>query len=207
MIPSGRIKVVQAPEAGVVRAIHVRDGDRVRAGDPIIELDPTSALAGYDQIRHDLLLAQLDRARMTALSANPRAPAEAYTVPADAPAALLAVQRRLMRGLAAEYQAQTDSAQAELARRQSEARSLLAQIAKLEASIPLLSKRVEAKQILFDKGIGAAMPLLEMKQQLSDQQHDLAIHNTRRAEVHSGIQAAESQLRRIRAEFERKVES
>src|SRR5262245_36824697 len=41
IIPSGRTKVIQPFEAGVVRAIHVRDGQSVKAGEILIELDPT----------------------------------------------------------------------------------------------------------------------------------------------------------------------
>ncbi|HEX9328418.1 MAG TPA: biotin/lipoyl-binding protein, partial [Reyranella sp.] len=41
IIPSGHTKLVQPLEAGIVRAIHIRDGQRVRAGDVLIELDPT----------------------------------------------------------------------------------------------------------------------------------------------------------------------
>src|SRR5262249_54805454 len=41
LIPSGRTKVIQPFETGVVRAIHVRDGQSVRAGQVLIELDPT----------------------------------------------------------------------------------------------------------------------------------------------------------------------
>src|SRR5262252_2686150 len=41
IIPSGRSKVVQPFEIGVVRAIHVHDGQSVKQGDVLIELDPT----------------------------------------------------------------------------------------------------------------------------------------------------------------------
>src|SRR6266853_1262417 len=41
IIPSGRSKIIQPFEIGVVRAIHVHDGDVVRAGQVLIELDPT----------------------------------------------------------------------------------------------------------------------------------------------------------------------
>ncbi len=203
VIPAGRVKLLQAPEAGVVRAIHVRDGDRVRAGDILVELDPTAALAGYDQVRSDLQLALLDRARLEALSRNPADPGRVFVQPPAADTVALTVQRRLMLGRAAEFRAQQDAARAELARHRGEERSLRAQIAKLEASIPLLAKRVEAKQTLVDKGIGAAMPLLEIRQQLSDQQHDLLVLRTRDGEIRSSIALAEAQLRRVQAEFER----
>src|SRR5207249_5392995 len=41
IIPSGRTKIIQPFETGVVRAIHVRDGQSVKAGDLLIELDTT----------------------------------------------------------------------------------------------------------------------------------------------------------------------
>ena len=41
IIPSGRTKILQPFETGVVRAIHVRDGQPVKAGDVLIELDST----------------------------------------------------------------------------------------------------------------------------------------------------------------------
>ena len=41
IVPSGRTKMIQPFETGVVRAIHVRDGQTVKAGDVLIELDPT----------------------------------------------------------------------------------------------------------------------------------------------------------------------
>lgn len=207
LIPTGRIKVVQAAEAGVVRVIHVRDGDKVREGDPLIELDQTAVLASYDQLRDDMRNARLDRARLVALVEAPRAPETRFQVPPDSRSGLVVVQRRLMLGRAAEFRAQADAAEAELAKRQGEARSLQAQIAKLQSSIPLLAKRVEAKQILTDKGFGASMPLLELKQQLSDQEHDLAIQTVRMAEIQSGIRAAEAQKRRVQAEFERGIEA
>src|SRR3981081_1788730 len=41
IIPSGRTKIIQPFETGVVRAIHVRDGQSVKAGDVLVQLDPT----------------------------------------------------------------------------------------------------------------------------------------------------------------------
>src|SRR5262245_62052298 len=41
VIPSGRTKVIQPLETGVVRAIQVRDGQIVKAGQVLVELDPT----------------------------------------------------------------------------------------------------------------------------------------------------------------------
>src|SRR5271169_3742461 len=66
IIPSGRTKVIQPFETGVVRAIHVRDGQSVKAGDILIELDPTMNAAEGSHLRSDLVAAQLDVARLRA---------------------------------------------------------------------------------------------------------------------------------------------
>src|SRR5437667_9642089 len=66
IIPSGRTKVVQPFETGVVRAIHVRDGQNVKAGDVLIELDPTINDADSEHSQSDLIAAQLEVARLRA---------------------------------------------------------------------------------------------------------------------------------------------
>src|SRR6266566_3090965 len=55
IVPSGRTKVIQPFETGVVRSIRVEDGQAVKAGDVLIELDPTVNAAERDHLRSDLL--------------------------------------------------------------------------------------------------------------------------------------------------------
>ena len=50
-----------------MRAIHVQDGDHVRAGQLLIDLDPTSAGADRDRLAQDLAQTQLEVARLSAL--------------------------------------------------------------------------------------------------------------------------------------------
>src|SRR5580698_6416631 len=40
-IPDGRVKELQPLESSIVKAIHVKEGDRVQKGDLLLELDPT----------------------------------------------------------------------------------------------------------------------------------------------------------------------
>jgi len=55
ILPSGRTKVVQPFDTAVVRSIRVQDGQMVKAGDVLIELDPTVNAAERDHLRNDLL--------------------------------------------------------------------------------------------------------------------------------------------------------
>jgi len=53
VIPSGKSKVVQPLEAGLVRAVFVRDGQWVRMGDVLLELDPTQTGADHKRIQRE----------------------------------------------------------------------------------------------------------------------------------------------------------
>src|SRR5947199_4682724 len=58
IIPSGRSKIIQPFEIGVVRGIHVHDGDIVKAGQVLIELDPTINAAESEHLQNDQIAAQ-----------------------------------------------------------------------------------------------------------------------------------------------------
>src|SRR5437660_7275631 len=71
IIPSGRTKIIQPFETGVVRAIHVRDGQSVKAGEVLIELNPTMSGAELEHMKSELVSAQLDVARSREALAKP----------------------------------------------------------------------------------------------------------------------------------------
>src|SRR5437879_2456589 len=94
IIPSGRTKVIQPFEIGVVRAIHVHDGDTVKAGQVLIELDPTINAAEREHLQSDLIAAQLDVARLRAGLADGPDPLAEFHPPAGANPDLIATQRQ-----------------------------------------------------------------------------------------------------------------
>lgn len=56
--PTGTVKEVQAPINGVVKEIHIKDGNSVKAGQTLLTLDPTTALSqlkSLKQIRASLI--------------------------------------------------------------------------------------------------------------------------------------------------------
>src|SRR5450830_369738 len=67
LLPDARVKVIQPAITGVVRHILVKDGQRVTAGQLLMELDPTQAAADADNARSAKVSAQLAMARSQAL--------------------------------------------------------------------------------------------------------------------------------------------
>src|ERR1700728_3860290 len=66
IVPTGRTKVIQPMESGVVHAIHVQDGQKVKAGDVLIEIDSTVSAAERDRLMSAYMQAMLDQARLKA---------------------------------------------------------------------------------------------------------------------------------------------
>lgn len=61
VIPDGRLKVVQTLEEGVITAIHVTEGQRVKEGQVLIELDSTMKNVEFQSIEKSLETARLER--------------------------------------------------------------------------------------------------------------------------------------------------
>ena len=63
---TGRTKVVQPLQSGKVIAINARDGDTVKAGDVLVQLDPTDALASQASAAAALAAVKAEIARLKA---------------------------------------------------------------------------------------------------------------------------------------------
>src|SRR5262245_19712764 len=61
IVPSGRTKVTQPFETGVVRSIRVQDGQAAKDGDVLIKLDPAVNGAYRDHLRHGRRAAPFNR--------------------------------------------------------------------------------------------------------------------------------------------------
>src|SRR5258708_4523551 len=141
IIPSGRTKIVQPFETGVVRAIRVRDGQSVKTGDVLIELDPTMTGAELGHFKSDLIAAQLDAARLRAALAAKGDPAAELKPPPDAPAVLVEMHRRFLISQAAEQKAKLAAIDGQVAQKEAERATIRASIEKLKAIIPPLEDR------------------------------------------------------------------
>src|SRR6185312_10741641 len=87
-------KVIQPFETGVVRAIHVHDGQKVVANEVLVDLDSTMNEADVTHLQGDQISAELDVARLkAALDEDPLA---SFRPPPQASAELVAMQRRFL---------------------------------------------------------------------------------------------------------------
>jgi hemolysin D len=203
IVPSGRTKVVQPFETGVVRSIRVQDGQAVKAGDVLIELDPTVNAAERDHLRNDLLAEQLNIARLRAALLAGDDPVADFTPPADADQPLLTTQRQLLLHQVAEHRAKLAALARQQAQKEAEQATTAATIHKLETMIPVIQPRVDIRKALMDKELGSKLTYFETLQLLVEQQEELSVQKSHLHAAEAAVAAIRETRGQVVAEYRR----
>ena len=182
----------------MVRSIQVQDGQAVKAGDVLIELDPTVNAAERDHLHNDLLAEQLNIARLHAALAGGDDPAADFTPPAEANPALVSAQRQLLLNQVTEHRAKIAALARQQAQKEAEQGTIAATIHKLETTIPVIQQRVDIRKTLMDKELGSKLTYFEILQPLVEQQEDLGVQKSHLHEA----EAAAAAIRETRGQAE-----
>lgn len=203
VIPSGRSKVVQPIEAGVVRAIHVRDGQLVKAGDVLLELDPTQVNADRERLQRDVWEAESDAAMAAAMSGGRSQIQWSEGVPSD----IRARQHITLMSRVQEHQARVATLRAELARRQAEHDSVEGSLDPLRKALALGRSKHALREELAKEGHIASAGLIETQMEVQSLEKDLASQSHRLKEVAAGLQTARAQVAQAQAEFQAQAQT
>lgn len=203
IVPSGRTKVIQPFETGVVRAIHVQDGRTVKAGEVLIELNPTMSGAELEHMKSDLLSAQLDAARFRAGLAGNENPLDDFRPPESASPELIEMHRQFLVTQTAEHRAKLAEIHRQEAQKEAERDTILATIEKLGATIPLLEQRVDVRKYLYTKELGSKLTYLTELQDLVGQQHDVEVQRSKYREAQAAVAALKETRAKAIAEYRR----
>jgi hemolysin D len=187
IIPSGQVKVIQAGSIGRVKAIHVSDGDSVKAGQPLIELDPTLAEADRQRLESDWVASSLELARWRAFSGwlDTGKPGSVSASDVDTsaigrnaklvvPATSVALQRSLLDQSIAQQRSKIAGIDQTLLRRRAEGESTRQVLEKLRQTLPLVTQRAESMKKLSDQNLVARNSYLEVEQERIEALQDLA---------------------------------
>lgn len=202
VVPQGHTKAIQPLEIGVVRTIHVKDGDRVTAGQPLIDLDPTDASADRDRLEQEHIARTLDEARLNSLL-NGGPQAAPLQAPVNTAPILLRATRQMLEAQWGEVTAKLAALDGALEQRSAELRMSEADVERLKAILPLLRDRSDRLSGLAGQGYTSVIQASQAQQQLIEAEKNLlgAIDK-----VHQG-EAAVRSARQQRQQAERETES
>jgi hemolysin D len=201
IVPTGRTKVIQPLESGVVHAIHVQDGQHVRAGDVLIEIDTTISAAERDRLQSDSMQSMLDTARLKAALDLEGDPAADYVPPEGASEAQVSLQKNLLTNQVDEIRAKLGSLDSQIRQNQGNRDSVAATITKLTQSIPYIEKRAAAREHLANKGYGSKLDYLQVQQDLIEHQQELKVQQGKLAEAEGSLASLKEQRKQAEDEY------
>jgi hemolysin D len=207
VVPTGRTKTIQPLEPGIVAAIRVQDGDKVVAGQILIELDRTVTRAEQKHVASDLIASQLDVARLSALrdSFESGSIPRDIAVPPGASEADVARTKSSMRSQAGEQLAKLASINRQIEQKKAEAESVIATIAKLDASMPLVEETASIRKKAMEIQYGNHIAYLDAQTRLVEQQNERLVQQRKLVEIEAARQALEEQVEQTKAGYEHQV--
>lgn len=203
VIPTGSVKVIQPIELGYVRAIHVRNGQQVRAGQLLVELDATLAGADEAAASAGLLTSELQAARNAALVAHLQGRPARFVAPAGTPADVARSQQLFIANAIAEYEGQRASLAQQRSQHAADLAGSQAEIAKLEQTLPLVDKQIAARDELTQKGYYSKLKLLEYEQLRVEHMQNIAVQRANAARARAQIAQIDAELAQLRGTFGR----
>lgn len=209
IIPSSRVKQIQPLDKGVVKKIHVREGQLVKRGDALIELDQTITDADQQRIGNNHYLAHLHLARLEALKRlleQHDKTFEAievkaqYEAPKDANPHDTSLQQQLLQQQWQQYVANKGALISSLQARRAEKESGQEIITKLENTLPIITQRANSLKALLDKQMVSETQYLELEQLRIESYHDLAAQRAAQKQLEASINENQRQLEGLLAQ-------
>ena len=201
IIPSDRVKIIQPSETAVVKTIHVTEGQPVRVGDPLIDLDTTITGADVTRAQDELNSEQVRATRATALLGIVEGGGR---IGADSASPGWA-QQRLLDGQIGEYHARLTTLDAEITRREAEEAVARDIVARLKQTAPLATQRANDYAELLKKNFVSKHDYYEAQRVSIEQEKELAAQENRIKEVAAGLSESRTQRDLLIAETRRKA--
>lgn len=193
VVPSGRARIVESLDGGIVREIHVREGDVVSAGDVLVRIDDTgsSASLGELEAQREALLVRTARLAAEAAGAE-HLTFEGTAIDPEAPItlremALFDTRLASYIGQRAVIDAQIDQARQEISKVES------TQI-RVDEAIALLDEEIEIKT---NSGVVARAQILPVERERSARRQEADDLVGRLAQANSALREAEARLREL----------
>lgn len=211
VIPTESVKQIQSLETARIKAIRVKEGQLVEQGQVLIELDAQLAKAEYESLKAELAGVRQNLQRLERLSEflslsdlspesiKPRSDPVVEEFPHPLSTQPLSTQPLSTQQHAqllqekSEVAAQLANFQNERIKLQIEQSMTQGEIKKKQRVIPVIQERVDALDTLLKKSYGSKLQYLELKQELIEQQQDLAVQQARLNQLKQSEQSISTQ--------------
>lgn len=205
--PSGKVKVIQPLQTGKVLSILVHNGDRVTAGQTLVELDSTAAqsqvsdlASQIDTLRGEIARRQWVSSSLAGDTPLPNASAS-VSWPRDVSPATAAREQGMLEGDLNALRAQLSSLDTQIEQKSTHVASLDATIAAQQKLNGALDTLAGMRQTLVDKDAGTKADWLNAFGQLQAQEVALTNDQAARADDLAAIAVLKGEQQKVRSAF------
>jgi len=167
VVPSSQVKTVQHLEGGIVADILVREGDQVKAGQPLMELESTASGADVDELNVRMASMTADVARLTAEVAGQ----EYFTFPdgfAEAHPNVARQSQETFVGRQEQFRNDMDGQRSLVDQRKRERDEVFARLANSREKLVLLQEQVAISEELLKEDLTNRMLHLNLLKELAN---------------------------------------
>jgi HlyD family secretion protein len=205
LVSESRLKKVQHPTGGVIATISVREGDKVKAGDPLLRLDDISARANLQIVARQLDALRARRARLLAErdEAEDVATPAAFARRAGDPelAALLASERALFKARRVARAGQRELLFGRIGQLEEEIQGLDAQMKSQATQRALADTELKGVETLYKKQLTPLARLTALQREAARIDGTQGQLQSSVAETRSKIDEAKLQVARLDQDF------
>jgi hemolysin D len=205
IIPDGKVKVIQPMETGVIRAIHVVEGQRVKEGQMLIEMDPTIKQADVESAVKNYSIHLTDKQRLLEELHGKAVPALPKAVENQVSPELMAIQGRFKDVRKAEYSAKEDAARAVVEQKRQALQSAVAILEKYRKTRDIVREQAKAYESAYKEDYISKMEHLEKQKELFtfEQEHEAQKNAVQQAR--EGLREAQQALTALKREREKTI--
>ncbi|WP_334120943.1 HlyD family type I secretion periplasmic adaptor subunit [Limnobacter sp.] len=196
VVPSQRLQVIQAVDGGVINQVFVREGELVKAGDKLVQIDITrfssslkekEAIDASFQFREARLLAQLNNTQLTL-------PEDLIKQYPD----LFLQESKLLQSKLQEWTAQTQIYEQQLDQRQRELDEAQSNAAAAKRSLESSEQELASMRPLLKSGAVSPIEILRLERESSKARGDFEAGSAQTNRLYSAIREARQKIEEIR---------
>jgi hemolysin D len=208
VIPDGKVKVIQPMEEGVVKNILVTEGQRVKEGQVLIELDPTLKQADADSSAKLLSIYQSDKERLIAELSGGAIKDSVFTEPGSSnnpPRDFFFLQKKFKDAKESEYKAKEDALKLSIAQKENELSKAEANLAYLGEIVPIIRDEEKSIKHLHECDAISKMDLYSKQKELYEVEKELETQKIIVQQIANGIEEEKRNLDALNKEKEKEI--
>ena len=206
VIPDGRVKVIQPMETGVIKAIHVEEGQRVKEGQMLIELDPTIKQADVASTAKALSIHVTDKERlMEELNGEKTGNRQEAIGNGRKAKGIFELQNKLKEARESEYKAREDALRLIISQRENALFAAEAILTKLEKTYAILKEQEDAYRNLYKHEYISKMDLLNKQMEFHSAEQEMEAQKRIVRQAKDSLEEARKNLDALKKEREKGI--